>query len=120
MPKNKIYLKIEEKKYLVTLEDNIATQDLISHLKTRLIKVDMIDYELKMKLGKLGHYLPTDANFVEISPGDLFLYQNDTIGLCYGYDKSYYTKLGHLEDFTCRELLNRVGYYDIEIVLTLK
>lgn len=116
----KICLKIDEKKFSVILEDNVAVQALINHLMTRLIKVDMIDYDLKMKMGKLGFFLPSDNTMTEVNPGDIFLYQNDTLCLSYGSDKWYYTKLGHLEDFTCRGLLDCVGYYDIEILLTLK
>lgn len=91
-------INIDGKDYVLNLENNQTTKELIKLLP---LNITMQDFNQNEKYYNLSSSLPTDEYDVgEINKGDVMLYGADTLVIFYkDFDTSYqYTKIGVIEN----------------------
>ena len=91
-------IKINNKEYVLSLENNTTTESFINLLPDEYIMQDLNNNE---KYIYLNNTLPIDPiSPKHINKGDVMLYSNNCIVLFYkSFDTSYsYTKIGHIDN----------------------
>lgn len=96
----KMNVKIGNTSFIATLEDNVATRELIDMMKQSPITITMNDYGGFEKVGSLGRSLTTDNHQITTSAGDIVLYNSNQIVMFYGSNSWSYTKIGKIDDLS--------------------
>ncbi|MCH5267387.1 MAG: hypothetical protein J1E62_03495 [Lachnospiraceae bacterium] len=96
----KMNVTIGDKSFTATLEDNVATRELIEMMKEAPISIDMNDYSGFEKVGPLGRSLTTDNHQTKTSAGDIVLYSGNQIVMFYGSNSWSYTRIGKIDDLS--------------------
>ena len=116
---NVINLKIWDKTFDVTLEENSATKALIEKLHEWDIVVNVHEYWWFEKVGNLGFDLPRTDNQIITEPGDLVLYQWNQISLFYESNSWSYTKLWKVQKISKDGLKEILWDWDVTLVFSL-
>ena len=104
-----------------TLEDNVATAELVALLQEGPITVNLHEYGGFEMIGGLPQSLPTADEQISTSTGDIVLYQGKQISFFYASNNWSYTRLGHIDGYNSVELLEALGGpYDSTVELSLK
>jgi len=114
-----INLKIWNKAFDVTLEENSATKALIEKLQEWDIIVNTREYWWFEKVGNLGFDLPREDKQITTEPGDLVLYQWNQISLFYESNSWSYTKLWKLGMISKDGLKEILWDWDVQLVFSL-
>lgn len=119
MENNTIRLTVNDRSFTATLVENSSTEALKERLSQGDIRIRMNDYGDMEKVGSLGFSLPRNDVQTTTSPGDLILYQGNSLVIYYDTNSWSFTRLGHVDGVSTREemlgLLGGTG----EITLTL-
>lgn len=96
----KMIIKAEVNGTVLTaeLEDNSSAKALYEKLRQGSITVGMHDFGNFEKTGKLGFSLPTNDTHFTTKPGDIILYQGDTLVFYYDTNTWDFTRLGKFRD----------------------
>ena len=105
-----------------TLVDNVATKALLELLTKGNITVITDDYGGFEKVGTFGTKLPTANSQIDTVPGDIVLYQGNSISFFYDNNGWSYTMLGKLDITDVKEIKTflAAGKGKTDIVLSLK
>ncbi len=109
-------IKVDNKIFIVVLEDNKTVKSLTQKLP---ITLEMSDLNNNEKYCYLDFSLPTDSKSVKnIKKGDVMLFGNSCLVIFYkSFATSYsYTKIGYIENPADIETV--LGKKDIKVVLT--
>ena len=87
-------LWIDEKQFQVKWEDNETVAALKEHMPVTIATHEFGGFE---QTGSLGFSLPRNDSRIDVSPGDIVLYEGDAISLFYRESSWTYTRLGHIE-----------------------
>ena len=71
------------------------------------------------KVGSLGVNLPTNDERISTEPGDLILYQGNSVVIYYEPHSWSFTRLGKINDITQAELKEVLGSGNVTITLSL-
>ena len=96
----KMNVKVGDRSFTATLEDNTATRELIEMMKEAPVSIDMNDYSGFEKVGPLGRSLTTDNHQTKTSAGDIVLYSGNQIVMFYGSNSWSYTRIGKIDDLS--------------------
>ena len=113
----KMNVKVGDKSFTATLEDNAATRELIELMKEAPISIDMNDYSGFEKVGPLGRSLTTDNQQTTTTAGDIVLYSGNQIVMFYGSNSWSYTRIGKIDDLSGWE--DALGSGNITAVFSL-
>ncbi|MDE6433487.1 MAG: hypothetical protein K2L07_04590 [Lachnospiraceae bacterium] len=113
----KMSVKIGDKSFTATLEDNTATRELIKMMEEAPISINMDDYSGFEKVGSLGRSLTTDNKQITTQAGDIVLYSGNQIVMFYGSNAWSYTKIGKIDDLSGWE--DALGNGSVTAVFTL-
>ena len=116
---NVIMLKIWDKTFDVSLEENSATKDLIEKLHEWDIVVNTHEYWWVEKVGNLGFDLPRTDKQITTEPGDIVLYQWNQISLFYESNSRSYTKLWKVQMISKDGLKEILWDWDVTLVFSL-
>lgn len=116
---NVIMLKIWDKTFDVTLEENSATKELIEKLHEWDVIVNAREYWWFEKVGNLGFDLPKADKQITTEPGDLVLYQWNQISLFYESNSWSYTKLWKVQMISNEGLKEILWDWDVTLVFSL-
>ena len=116
---NVINLKIWDKTFEVTLEENSATKALIEKLHEWDVVVKAREYWWFEKVGNLGFDLPRADKQITTEPGDLVLYQWNQISLFYENNSWSYTKLWKVKMISKDGLKEILWDWDVTLVFSL-
>ena len=114
-----INLKIWDKTFNVTLEENSATKALVEKLHEWDIVVNAREYWWFEKVGNLGFDLPRLDKQITTEPGDLVLYQWNQISLFYESNSWSYTKLWKVQIISNEGLKEILWDWDVTLVFSL-
>lgn len=119
---NKMYLQIGDTVWTATLEDNpsvTALKELLSHGP---LTVDMSDYGGFEKVGGIGTPLPRSDRQITTSPGDIILYQGNSVTIYYNENSWNFTLLGHIDGVAENELRKvlKAGGENIRVTFSLE
>lgn len=101
------------------LESNPSAQALKDLLGGGPILIDVQNYGGFEKVGTLPQSLPRDDAQMTASPGDIMLYQGNSIVFFYGSNSWAYTKLGTISDYDQKELREILSGNDTVIELSV-
>ena len=96
--KSSVKIVIDEKEFIIDLEDNETVKSFINMLP---IELNMQELNGNEKYVYLDNSLPTNSyNPKHIEKGDVMLYGNNCLVIFYkSFDTSYsYTKIGHIDN----------------------
>ena len=121
MENNTIRLTVNGTSFTATLIENPSTNALKERLAQGSISIRMNDYGNMEKVGSLGFSLPRNDSQTTTGPGDLVLYQGNSLVIFYGSNSWSYTRLGRVDGVSTREemldLLGGTG--DVTVTLSL-
>lgn len=104
--------------FYAELEDNSSAQAFKKMLLEGPITIQMSDYGDMEKVGPLGKRLPTNDENITTGPGDLILYQGNSLVIYYDTNTWNFTRLGKIEGVTRQELLAAFGSGDVTVTLS--
>lgn len=116
----RIYARIREKTLPILLEENSSSLALIELLKAGDVVVEMRDYGGFEKVGDLPEALPTNDERITTQPGDVILYQGNSITIYYDVNTWTFTRLGCIQDCTQEELMTILGDGDVSVTFSLE
>lgn len=117
-----IVLSCNGKTLEATLEDNESSKSFIELLKQKPVTSVMHDYGDFEKSGSLGATIKrSDTNFTA-NYGDIILYQGNTIVIYYDTNTYNFTKLGHIDNATQKEIKDfvKAGGENVSVTFSLK
>lgn len=105
--------------FTATLEENSSAQALKDMLRQGPLTVDMRDYANMEKVGEIGADLPTNDEQISTVPGDIILYQGNSLVIYYDTNDWNFTRLGKIGNVTGEELKEALGDGDVTVTFTL-
>ena len=105
--------------FTATLEENSSAQALKDMLRQGPLTIDMRDYANMEKVGEIGADLPTNDEQISTVPGDIILYQGNSLVIYYDTNDWNFTRLGKIENVTGEELKEALGDGDVTVTFTL-
>lgn len=110
MNEQTLRLTVQGRTLTVTLAQNSSSAALLERLADGDIQIRMDDYGDMEKVGALGFSLPRNDRPTTTRPGDLILYQGNTLTLYYDTNQWNFTLLGRVDGVTSREqMLDLLG-----------
>ena len=121
MENNTIRLTVNGTSFTATLIENPSTNALKERLAQGSISIRMNDYGNMEKVGSLGFSLPRNDSQTTTGPGDLVLYQGNSLVIFYGSNSWSYTRLGRVDGVSTREEMQDLlgGTGDVTVTLSL-
>ena len=116
--KEKVTVKIGDRSFTVTLENNSAANALADMLREKSLVIQMSDYSGSEKVGSLGKSLPTSNRQITTHAGDIVLYNGNQIVIFYGSNTWSYTRLGKIDDLSGLE--EALGSGDVTVTFSMK
>lgn len=104
---------------IASLEDNPSVDAFKELLADGEMIVDVQNYGGFEKVGTLPQSIPKDDVQVTAVPGDVMLYQGNSIVIFYGSNSWAYTKLGTITGYSQEELSRILGGKDATIGLSI-
>ena len=99
-----MYLQINDTVWTASLEDNPSVSAWRELLAKGPLTVDMSDYGGFEKVGGIGTTLPQTNRQITAKPGDIILYQGNSVTIYYGENTWNFTRLGHIDGVSEAEL----------------
>lgn len=112
-------VQIGEQVLKAKLDQNSSIDALMALLEKGPIKVEMQDYANMEKVGSLPESLPRNDRSISAEAGDLILYQGRQFVLYYDENSWSFTRLGHLEQISQKDLKALLGDGDVDVILSL-
>jgi hypothetical protein len=115
-----ICITVGNEKLSAIPEDNSSAEAFIELLRESPMTIKMSDYAGMEKVGSLETSLPKNDTQMDVSPGDVILYQGNQITIYYGTNSWSLTKLAVIQDITGDKLLNMLGAGDVEVTFSIE
>lgn len=116
---SKINITIGDTVFTATLADNSSANALKEMLLQEPLIIDMHDYGNMEKVGPIGTSLPTNDEHITTGPGDIILYQGNSMVIYYDTNTWNFTCLGKIDNVTQAELLEAMGSGDVTATVTI-
>lgn len=113
---HELLIFIGTKTFEVETEESIAVNDLLSRFAESSLMLLMTDRDGVQKSAKMPWKIDGQEQTVDAYPGDILLYEDDTISICYEYTSGTFTRIGHIIGPTVSELKALLGEGDISVV----
>ena len=94
----KIEIKVNNYTLTATLINSTSSKTLLEYLKVSDLVVETSDYGNFEKVGQLPFNLPKNDSIITAKPGDIILYQGDSICFYYETNTWSFTKLGGIDN----------------------
>lgn len=115
-----VYIRIGDTVLTVLPSGNSSADALIALLERGDIALDMRDNGGFEKIAELERSLPTNNIPLAAGPGDLILYNGNTVCLYYGENMYSLTRLGKIQNTDEETLRSLLGDGDVSITFSLK
>lgn len=115
-----MYINVNNNVLTVSLENNSSVDALIEKLKQGNINIYMSDYANFEKVGTLEFNLPRNDKQISTDYGDIILYQGNQFVIYYDKNNWNFTKLGHIDNISQKELKEVLGNGDVTVTLSLE
>jgi hypothetical protein len=114
-----IYITVGNDILTAIPENNSSAEAFVALLQENPITVNMSDYAGMEKVGSLGLSLPRNDTQLNVSAGDVILYQGNQITIYYGTNSWSFTKLAAIPNITGDELLKILGTGDVDVTFSV-
>lgn len=115
---NLLYIQIGDTTLTAEPAATEAADALMELLEEGPLTVQVENYGGFEKVGELLRALPRQDSRITTKPGDIMLYQGDSIVLFYGSNTWSYTRLGTIRDVSGKELAALLGGTETQITLS--
>lgn len=115
---NTVYVTANGQTKAMTLTDNAATRQWEELLAAGPMTIRMRDYGGFEKVGALPQALPSEDRQISTVPGDVMLYQGNSVVIFYGENTWAYTPLGKLEG-TAAEIKDFLSGNNLDVTFFL-
>lgn len=115
-----IYAHVGEEVLAIVPEDNSSAEDFIALLAEGDVTVEMEDYGGFEKVGSLGRSLSTNDRRITTEPGDVILYQGNSVTIYYDTNTWSFTLLGRIRGLSQEELKDILGEGSVTVTFSLK
>ena len=105
--------------FTATLADNSSAQALVELLQEGPLTIEMSDYGNMEKVGPIGQTLPSNNEQITTEPGDIILYQSNSLVIYYDTNSWNFTRIGKINDVSREELLDALGGGDVSVTFAL-
>ncbi len=116
---NMLKLFINDDEIPVTWEENESVEALKKLAGNSPIIIDMSMYGGFEQVGSIGQSIPRNDKQMTTSAGDLVLYSGNQLVAFYGSNSWTYTKLGHMDGMTEKELEKILSSGDVTITISI-
>ncbi len=120
MEKDVFYIQVNDTVFTAKFEDHSSAEAFRTLLESGPLTVSMRDYGNFEKVGDLGQSLPQNDTSITTVPGDVILYQGDSITIYYDTNSWTFTRLGRIQNVTKEELVEALGSGDVTVVFSLE
>ena len=114
-----IEIQIDGRAMTATLEDNSSADALLELLAQGPMVVDMHDYGSFEKVGSLPKRLPENNRQITTAPGDIILYQGNSITIYYDVNSWNFTRLGRVDGADGETMRDFLGDGDPTVTFSL-
>lgn len=117
----KLYITIHGVTKTASLVNNSSSEALVAQLQQSDITYEAHDYGNFEKVGALGFYLPQNNEPITTEPGDLILYQGNSLCIYYDTNSWNFTRIGKLDMITQQEIKSfvKAGGGNITVKLSI-
>jgi len=115
-----VYAKIGNHTLKIKLEDNSSAAAFRELLSKGDVTIEMHDYGNFEKVGDLGTSLPRNDTSITTEPGDVILYQGNSITIYYAKNTWSFTRLGRVQDLSADELKQILGSGNVTVIFSLQ
>lgn len=115
---NTVYVTANGQTKAMTLTDNAATRQWEELLAAGPMTIRMRDYGGFEKVGALPQALPSEDQQISTVPGDVMLYQGNSVVIFYGENTWAYTPLGKLEG-SATEIKDFLSSNNLDVTFSL-
>ena len=112
-----LQMKIGDTEVAVNWEGNESVEALKELCRNGSLTIRMSMYGGFEQVGPIGQSLPRNDRQTTTQPGDIVLYSGDQIVVFYGSNAWAYTRLGHIQDKSAREMAELLGHGDVTITI---
>lgn len=105
--------------FTASLTDNSSVQALKELLAKGPLTIDMSDYGDMEKVGPIGTELPRNDEQISTEPGDIILYQGNSLVIYYDVNDWNFTRIGKINDVTQEELKKTLGEDNVTVTFSL-
>ncbi len=113
-----IYAYIAGSSMAILLADNSSAEAFADLLSNGDITIEMHDYGSFEKVGNLSVSLPTNDETITTQPGDVILYQGNSVSIYYDTNTWSFTKLGKVQGVFQNELKERLGNGNVTVTFS--
>lgn len=119
MKTNMINIQVGDTILTAELSDNSSADALKELLEEGPLTVKMSDYGNFEKVGPIGTTLPRNDEQITTEPGDIILYQGNSITIYYDTNSWNFTRLGKITGMTGDEIKKALGEGSVEVTFSL-
>ena len=119
MENTTLRLSVNGRSFTATLAGNTSAEALKARLAQGAVSVRMNDYGDMEKVGDLGFTLPRNDRPTTTAPGDLILYQGNSLVIYYDTNSWNFTRLGKIDNASQADLKAALGKGDVIVTLSL-
>ena len=105
--------------FTATLADNSSAQALVELLQEGPLTIEMSDYGNMEKVGPIGQTLPANNEQITTEPGDIILYQSNSLVIYYAPNTWNFTRLGKIQNRSAEDLKRVLGRGGVTVTLSL-
>ena len=113
------YITAGDDTFTAVFADNSSAEALEELLNRGDLTLSMSDYGNFEKVGSLDIQLPQNNEQITTGPGDVILYQGDSITIYYDTNTWNFTRIGKIQGVTREDLLAALGEGDVEVTFSL-
>lgn len=117
---NRMYITVGNTTMTMTLADNASAEAFRELASSGPFTVETSNYGGFEQVGSLEKSLPVDDEQITTEPGDVMLYQGNSVTIFYGTNSWSYTRLGKIADMNQEELLEVFGNGDVTVTFSLE
>lgn len=114
-----MYVIAGDTTFTAVLADNSSAQAFAELLREGPLTIEMSDYGSMEKVGPIGQTLPANNEPITTEPGDIILYQANSLVIYYDTNSWNFTRIGKIQDVTQEELLDALGSGDVSVTFAL-
>ena len=108
-PVPQFVIEINDRIFYAALEPNDAAQALTELLSRGMVEVTLLDQSAAAMVGPLPEALPQSDDLISVEPGDLFLLEGETLGVCHAEEVLEATLLARIGNVTEEQMLEVFG-----------
>lgn len=117
---NRMYITVGNTTMTMTLADNASAAAFREMAASGPFTVETKEYGGFEQVGSLGESLPANDAQVSAEPGDVMLYQGNTVTIFFGTNSWSYTRLGKIEGMSQEELQEVFGNGNTSVLFSLE